>query len=125
MPDCALTNGFGDKSHPENRLPGFVRKLHPPFGVPFQATRKAAEQVAADLGHLGPGGFAAFEFGSLIGRTFIAAVADPKKYSGIMISWLGGPRPSLPVTTWNEIRCRDKNAPTRTGSHRADRRGDR
>jgi len=77
MPDCALTNGFGDKSNPENRLPGFVQKLHLPFGVPFQATRKAAEQVAADLGHLGPGGFAAFEFGSLIGRKPLPGSQQP------------------------------------------------
>jgi hypothetical protein len=94
MPDCALTNGFGDKANPENRFLGFVQKLHPPFGVLFQATRKTAEQVAADLGHLGPGGLAAFEFGSLIGRTGIAAVADPKKiqrHDDLMV----GPPPAV------------------------------
>src|SRR5215218_10630272 len=74
-----LTEGFSDKTNPENRHLGFVQKLHLPFGVLFQAARKTAEEVAADLGHLGPGGLAAFEFGSLIGRACIVAVADPKK----------------------------------------------
>ena len=77
--DGTLANGFGDKTNPENRLRGFVKQLHLPFGILFQAARKAAEEVAADVRHLGPGGLAAFEFGSLIGRARIAAVADPKK----------------------------------------------
>src|SRR3954447_21312506 len=77
--DRTLTKGFGDKTNPENRLLGFVQKLHLPFGILFQAARKAAEEVAANLGHLGPGSLAAFKFGPLIGRACIAAVADPKK----------------------------------------------
>src|SRR5207302_5126495 len=75
----ALTNRFGDKTNSEDRLLRLVQKLHLPFGVLFQAARKAAEEVATDLGHLGPGGLAAFKFGPLIGRACIAAVADPKK----------------------------------------------
>src|SRR5882672_5672945 len=75
----ALADRFRDKANPEHRLFGLVQKLHLPFGVLLQAARNAAEQVAADLGHLGPGGLAALEFGSLIGRACEAAVADPKK----------------------------------------------
>src|ERR1700712_1630014 len=72
-------DGFRDQANPENRLPGFVEHFHLPFGILLQAARNAAEQIAADLGHFGPRGLAALEFGTLIGRAGVAAMADPEK----------------------------------------------
>ena len=74
-----LIDRFRDQADPEHRLPGLVEQFHLPFGIRLQAARNAAEQVAADLGHLGPGRFAALEFGALVGRTGVATVADPEK----------------------------------------------
>ena len=74
-----LSDGFRDEADPEHRLLALVQQLHLPFGILLQAARNAAEQVAAHLGHLGPGGFTAFEFGALVGRAGVAATADPKK----------------------------------------------
>jgi hypothetical protein len=74
-----LADGFPDQADPEHRLPGLVEKLHLPFGILLEAARDAAKQVAADPGHLGPGGFAAFEFRSLVGRACETAVANPEK----------------------------------------------
>lgn len=82
--EMALADRFRDQADPENRLPGFVEQFHLPFGILLQAARNAAEQVAADLGHFGPRGLAALEFGSLIGRARVAAMADPEKYSGMI-----------------------------------------
>ena len=59
------------------------------------AEKEAAEKVAADLGHFGPGGFAALEFGSLIGRPCIAAMADPEKIQRHDRSLYVGPPPGL------------------------------
>src|ERR1700712_6042206 len=72
-------DGFRDQANPEDRLPGFVEHFHLPFGILLQAARNAAEQIAADLGHFGPGRLAGFEFGSLIGCAGVAAMADPEK----------------------------------------------
>ena len=80
-----LTNGLATRRI-GNRLLGFVQKLHLPFGILLQAARKAAEEVAADVRHLAPGGLAAFEFGSLIDPR-VAAVAVRKKYG--MIDLMG------------------------------------
>src|SRR5207237_9679328 len=37
------------------RILRFVQKLHPPLGIFFEATRNAAEKVAADRSHPAPG----------------------------------------------------------------------
>ena len=66
---------FRDEADSEHRLLGLVQKLHLPFGILLEAARNAAEKVAADLGHLGPGRLAALEFGSLIGRAGLAGTA--------------------------------------------------
>src|SRR5260370_27667260 len=73
-----LADRFSDEADPEHRLLGLVQKLHLPFGILLQAARNAAEKVAADLGHLGPGRLAPLEFGSLIGRACVATMADPE-----------------------------------------------
>jgi len=73
-----LADGFRDQANPENRFPGFVEQFHLPFGILLQAARNAAEQIAADLGHFGPRRLAALEFGALIGRAGVAAMADPE-----------------------------------------------
>src|SRR4051794_7383386 len=74
-----LADGFRNEPNPEHRLLALVQHFHLPFGILLHAARNAAEQVAADLGHLGPGGVAAFEFGPLVGRASVAAIADSKK----------------------------------------------
>src|SRR5882724_10467862 len=111
----ALADRFRDEANPEHRRFGLVQKLHLPFGILFQAARNAAEQVAADLGHLGPGGLTALEFGSLIGRACEAAVADPKKIQRHDDPCVGpppGPFGRLP--NWNGIRYQDMNSRART-----------
>src|SRR5258708_5827375 len=74
-----LADRFRDQTDPEHRFPGLVEHLHLPFGILLQAARDAAEEVAAHLGHLGPGGLAVFEFCPLIRRTRVVTMADPEK----------------------------------------------
>src|SRR5260370_40662817 len=62
---ASLTQRLAHEADSEHRLFAFVQQFHVPFGVLFQAARNAAEQVAAHLGHLGPGGFVACEFSGL------------------------------------------------------------
>ena len=49
-----------------------------PFGIWLQAARNAAEQVGANLRHLAPGGLAAFEFRSVVGRAGIERILQPR-----------------------------------------------
>jgi hypothetical protein len=76
---AGLPHRLPDKADSEYRLFGLVQQFHVPFGVLFQATRNAAEQIAADRGHLGPGGFAALELSGLFGSAGIATMANPKE----------------------------------------------
>src|SRR6266404_5718303 len=91
----ALADRFRHEANPEHRLLGFVQKLHLPFGILLQAARNAAEKVAADLGHLGPGRLAALEFGSLIGRACVATMADPEKIQRHDWAHVLGPLPAF------------------------------
>src|ERR1700737_439194 len=74
-----LADGLRDEADPEDRLLALVEQFHLPFATLLQAARNAAEQVAANLGHLGPGGFTVLEFGSLVGRPRITTIANPEK----------------------------------------------
>src|ERR1700736_2746682 len=76
---AGLPHRLPDKADSEYRLFGLVQQFHVPFGVLFQAARNAAEQIAADRGHLGPGGFAALEFSGLFVSAGIAAMTNPKE----------------------------------------------
>ena len=74
----SLADGLRNEADPEYRLLSLVEQFHLPFGILLQAARNAAEQIAADLGHFGPRRLAALEFGALIGRAGVAAMADPE-----------------------------------------------
>src|SRR3981081_2089526 len=75
----SLNQRLRQQADSEYGLFGLVQQLHMPFGVLFEAARNPAEKVAANLGHLGPGGIAALEFRSLDGSPGIATGADPEK----------------------------------------------
>jgi hypothetical protein len=72
-----LTQCLGHKTDSEQGLPGFVQEFHVPFGVLLQATRKAANQIAADLGHLHPGGVPVDEIKTVVGNATEVVVTDP------------------------------------------------
>jgi hypothetical protein len=74
-----LAERLAHKADPEHRLFGLVQQLHLPFALLLQASGNAANKVAANLGHLGPGIFTALEFGSVVGSPRIATMADPEK----------------------------------------------
>jgi hypothetical protein len=50
-----------------------------PLGFLFQVAGNAADQIAADLGHLRPGGILVREIETAVGNARIGAVADSKK----------------------------------------------
>jgi hypothetical protein len=77
--NAALAERFRHETDPEHGLFGLVQEFHLPFGVLLQAAGNAANEIAADLGHFSPGGFATFKLRSLIGSARIAAIADTEK----------------------------------------------
>ena len=74
-----LTRRLHDETDSEYGLFGLVQKLHMPFGVLLETARDAAEEIAANLGHLGPRRFAALELGALFGSAGIATMADAEE----------------------------------------------
>lgn len=75
----SLPERFRHQTNSEYGLFGFVEQLHMPFGVLLQAARNAANKVGANLGHLGPGGLAALELGSLVGSPGITTVTNSEE----------------------------------------------
>src|SRR6266566_9873078 len=62
-----LAESLRHEANSEHGLLGLVQQFHVPFAVLLQAAGNAAKQVAAHLGHLGPGGFTALKFRSVVG----------------------------------------------------------
>ena len=63
----------------EHRFPGFVQKLHFPFGILLQLAGNAADNTGANAGHLFPGRIVIGKLGALIGRAADGAVSDAKE----------------------------------------------
>ena len=74
-----LSQRLRHQTNSEDGFSGLVQQLHMPFGVLLQAAGNTADEIAADLGHLGPSGLAALELGALIGRAGITATGDPEE----------------------------------------------
>src|SRR6266478_9311499 len=77
--ESGLTDRLRHQANSEHGLLGLVQQFHMPFAVLLQAAGNAAKQVAAHLGHLGPGVFTALKFRSVVGSARIATTADPEK----------------------------------------------
>src|SRR5258708_31392479 len=74
-----LADRLAHQANPEDRILGFVQKLHLPIGILLEAARNAADQIGADRRHLAPGRVAVFAFIGLVGRSGISAVVNAKE----------------------------------------------
>src|ERR1700694_6251831 len=95
---------------------GLVQEFQVPFGVLLQAARNAADKIAANRGHFGPGCLAALEFRALVGSAGIATVADPEEIQRHVEPIFLGPPPSTACrrpTSWMMRRYQVMNLPPR------------
>jgi hypothetical protein len=74
-----LIQRFRDQADSENRLFGFVQKLHLPFGVFSEFAGNAADHIAANAGQLLPCGIPIGNFGAEVRSAGVLTISDVEK----------------------------------------------